>query len=574
MLTIALFALELAAQPVLLPAVQGPLRVSGNRLLDGAGSPFTLMGTSIPEDLPLDYAGTMFSTIRQRFNMNTVLLPVKVDSALDDPAYLERVGELVRRANTLELVVILAAEDDLPTARTVEFWRKCATYFREYPGVVFDLFNEPDPRWVPGHREGQRTSKDWEFWLAGGVSEEGRRLVGMQSLAAAVRETGARQLILAMLFDDDLLAEGFGEPWLLQDTNTAYVVCPNHRAHATDATRDRAFGELARRVPVLAMDWDPKLHEDSPDCRALPRDPRAVAVLIRSQITYFDERRISWIASSFSPGKLIHGLDAMEPTEINLSPPCGEPAPALNGAGLEVQLHRWGMTRDNFISVGAGAGSIEIPQGGIAIGYAEITKDPVASNEWPLPTTLGGVRIRITDFQGVERWAPLFYAGIGSANFLIDSDTAVGLARLELIRLDGRPALEGAVIVSRVAPGFFTATMNARGPAIGESKVGLAAGGERVTPLTECDTMRCRSLPVPVGARIRLFGTGFRQASRFRATLGGVELKILHVGVRPENGYDDELVLEIDSRLEGFGEQDLVLVADERVSNVVRVRVE
>lgn len=369
LLTIALLAIELAAQPALLPVVQGPLRVSGNRLLDAGGSPFTLLGTSVPEDLPLDYAGTMFSTIRQRFNMNAVRLPVKVDSALADPAYLPRVAELVRRANELELVAILAAEDDQPTARTVEFWRKCATYFRDSPRVAFDLFSEPDPRWVPGHREGQRGTKDWEFWLAGGVSAEGRQLVGMQSLVDAVRGTGARQLILAMLFDDDLLGEGFGEPWLLRDSNTAYQVCPNNRAHATDATRDRAFGVLARRVPVLAMDWDPKLHEDSPDCHALPRDPQAVAALLRSQMTYFDVNQISWLASSFAPGKLIHGLDAMEPTEITLPPACGAPALALNGAGLEVQLHRWGMTRDNFITVGAGAGSIEIPQGGIAIGF-------------------------------------------------------------------------------------------------------------------------------------------------------------------------------------------------------------
>lgn len=560
-----LLAIPLTGQTSLLPVVKGPLRVAGNQLIDATGSPFTLRGTAVPKDLPLAYAGTMFSTIRQRFNMNSVRVPVNVDAALDDPAYLPRIAELVHRANRLELLVILGAEDDLPTQRTIDFWKRCAAYFRDNPHVVFDLFSEPDARWVPNHRDGVRTAAEWDFWLTGGMSANNDRLVGMQALADAVRGTGATQVILAMLFDDDLLAEGFGEPWLLRDLNTVYEVCPNNRAHSTDATRDRAFGRLARRVPVFAMDWDPQLHEDSINCHSLPRDPQAVAALIRSQMTYFDANQISWSASSFSPGKLIHSLHSMEPTEINLTPACAPNGP-FNGAGLEVQLHRWSMTRENFITVGAGAGSIEIPQGGIAIGYAEVTPDPVAANEWPLPTTLGGVRIRITDAGGIERWAPLFYAGIGSVNFLIDAETAVGMAHLELVRLDGRPLMAGSVIVARVAPGFFTATMNARGPVNGQDSAGQ--------PLSECGASGCRSVAVRVPQEVRVFGTGFRQATRIEATLGGTPIRVLRHGLRPENGYDDELVLDLPSGLRGSGEQDLIVIADDRVSNVVRLKIE
>jgi uncharacterized protein (TIGR03437 family) len=185
---------------------------------------------------------------------------------------------------------------------------------------------------------------------------------------------------------------------------------------------------------------------------------------------------------------------------------------------------------------------------------------------------LGGIRVRITDSAGVERWAPLFYAGVGSVNFLIDAETAVGQARLELVRSDGRPNLEGSVIVSRVAPGFFTGTMNARGPVIGE-----LLGGEKPKPLWNCDATGCRTVPIPVAdssATIRLFGTGFRQAARIQATIGGLPVKVLRAGPRPDNGYDDELVLELSDSLKGIGEQDLLVFADDRVSNVVRIRVE
>ena len=550
-----------AAEPAVLPAVRGPLHVAGHLLLDRLGAAITLRGTAAPADLPLAYAGTMFSTIRQRFNMNAVRLPIAAAADLGG------VAEFVRRANQLELAVILALdEDDQPTARSVDFWKRTAAYFRDYPNVVFDVMSEPDAAWVPGHVAGVRRNADWDFWLKGGMSSTGTRAVGMQDLVEAVRSTGARQVILAMLFDDDLLGEGFGDAWLLKDSNVVYEVCPNHRAHATDAARDRAFGRLAARVPVLAMNWDPELDQDSPDCHALPRDPAAVAELMRSLMDYFDAHQISWSASSFAPGKLIHGLDAMEPTEITLPPACGPQGTHKNGAGLDVQLQRWGMTRANFITVGAGAGSIEIPQGGIAIGYAAITPNPEVAAEGPLPTVLGGVRVRITDAAGVERWAPLFYAGIGSVNFLIDATTAPGRAQLELVRADGGASMAGSVIVSRVAPGFFTATMNARGPVVGETQ-----GGR---PLWECDSISvCRTLPVRSSERIRLFGTGFRQAAEVRATLGGVPVRVVSFGPQPEYGYNDELVLELGDAVRGLGEQDLIVFADDRVSNVVRVAV-
>ena len=137
-----MLAIALWGQTSLLLVVKGPVRVVGNQLIDATGSPFTLRGTAVPEDLPLAYAGTMFSTIRQRFNMNSVRVPVNVEAALGDPAYLPRIAELVSRANQLELLVILGAEDDLPTQRTVDFWKVCAAYFRDNPHVVFDLFNE------------------------------------------------------------------------------------------------------------------------------------------------------------------------------------------------------------------------------------------------------------------------------------------------------------------------------------------------------------------------------------------------------------------------------------------------
>ena len=136
------------AQLAIRPAVTGGLRVEANKLIDGSGRQLLLQGTEAPIDLDLDYAGTMFSTIRQRWNMNMVRLPVSVDRS---------------DANQSQLFVILVAvEADaaLPTQRTLAFWTKWAAHFKSSPSVGFDLFAEPEPDFVPGHRQGTRTESD------------------------------------------------------------------------------------------------------------------------------------------------------------------------------------------------------------------------------------------------------------------------------------------------------------------------------------------------------------------------------------------------------------------------------
>lgn len=557
------------------PPVTGGLHVQGNKLIDATGRELVLQGTEAPIDLGLDYAGTMFSTIRQRWNMNMVRLPISVTRAERDPGYPALVKEMVRRANECELFVLfVAVEEDaeLPTQRTLAFWSKWAAYFKDSPLVGFDLFGEPEPDDVPGYRENIRSATDWAFWRNGGKNTEGQTIVGMQALASAIRATGARQPIVAMFYDDAALGEGFEPRWQLDDANVIYEVCPMNRFHATDAARDRTFGFLVSRVPLMASNWDPELDEDGEECRSVPREGAALEALIRSHMDYFDARSISWSASSFNPGKLIHGLNAMEPTELGVANACGVTGP-VQGVGMTVQLHQWSMTKENFVTVGAGAGSIEIPAGGIAIGYAVIVDTPELATTLPLPTTLAGVSVRITDAAGVSRLAPLLYAGTGSINFLVDESTAEGMATTKLLR-NGAPGLEpeGFIMVSRVAPGFFSATMNARGPA-----VGVVAYRWFTKSLYECDDVAtCRTIPVDVApdgsTQIFLYGTGFRNATEpLRATIGGHHVHIAEAGPQPDVSYNDRLVLQIGPELAGLGEEDLVFWAGSRVSNVVRI---
>jgi uncharacterized protein YbdZ (MbtH family) len=63
------------------------------------------------------------------------------------------------------------------------FWSSVAQSFKDYPAVVFDLYNEP-------------YDISWECWRDGCDLPSGWRTAGMQRLVDAVRATGARQPII------------------------------------------------------------------------------------------------------------------------------------------------------------------------------------------------------------------------------------------------------------------------------------------------------------------------------------------------------------------------------------------
>src|ERR1039458_3881164 len=191
----------------------GPFHVAGNRIVDAKGQPFLIRGTQLPGfHLPAalsrtvgqqfgPYSATTLSTIRLRFNMNAVRLPVNVADDSSDPAWLPELGRVVRRANELELLVILAAQQpgtDLPSRKVAHFWSRCAAFFKDYPNVFFDVFSEPDAGAVPGHLAGRHAASDWQFWLHGGRTNDGREAVGFEDLGKTIRATGASQPLVAM----------------------------------------------------------------------------------------------------------------------------------------------------------------------------------------------------------------------------------------------------------------------------------------------------------------------------------------------------------------------------------------
>jgi len=196
---------------------QVTVKVQGNHLVNGSGSVIRLLGV---DRSGTEYAceqgwgifdgpssATSVAAIRA-WHTNAVRLPLNEgcwlrlytsdpNSPYEGAAYQAAIEHYVSLLHAKGMAVILSlhgldAPDGLgvppmaDAAHAVDFWTSVATVFKNDPGVLFDLYNEPN-------------NIGWSCWELGCTvtTQAGAyQAVGMQSLVDAVRATGATQPIM------------------------------------------------------------------------------------------------------------------------------------------------------------------------------------------------------------------------------------------------------------------------------------------------------------------------------------------------------------------------------------------
>lgn len=529
-----------AARPTLAPA--GPFHISGNQILDSKGRPFLIRGTQVApfhqetaahdNRAGLDYgahSATTLSAIRLRFNMNAIRVPVDLSESAK-PGYFRPLAELVRRADQMDLLVILAAgENDRSGDRLPSY----AAYFKSYGNVMFETSFEP----------------------------------GTDDPVHAMRAAGASQPVIVMVTGTAAL----------DDPNVIYEVSPRYSNSGTDADRDAHLGVLARTVPVLATGLDPEL-DNAQECLAIPTDPAAASALVEDNLNYFDAHSISWTVSSFVPGKLIRDFSLHDATSLENGWTCGHPDAVPAGIGRIIQAHMRGSVERELFVV-SGAGGLDIARGAFALAYGPVMAEHDTTAVGHAPTKLGGISIQVTDALGVTRPAGIFWAseGWGQTNFVIPDGSAIGPARMTIVRVDGSKTSTN-ISIADTAPGFVTGH-SCRGPAIGAAIQMFADGRTSSSPISTCKGFDCRTIAIPVTAgattRVRILGSGFRHAT----SAGAIEMRIAGVRVPvvsfgpSDNMGQDQVTIEIPSRLYGIGESDLICHLNGRISNASRIRI-
>jgi uncharacterized protein (TIGR03437 family) len=358
----------------------------------------------------------------------------------DGQPYLDRVAAIVKSANAAGLVVVLAAQEDaasgaspdpgLPSVAMPDFWRVWAAFFRDTPGVIFDLYNEPSLRAVPGATAGAHRTVDWQIWRNGGALTGGQSTPGMQALVDAIRSTGAQQIVAASSFQDAIAFQGFTADAYLRDANVIYATHPFLDANATDAQRVANFGFLAGTFPVYAGGWGIPFGSNVPACTAIPVDVAGANDLLYSEFLFFDSRGLNWTVNDFRVGSLLENYSDFATTQFDRPGACDASNDPTVGIGGDILL--WvsgdadglGSISAEEIASAAGGPALPVAPGEIISIYAQFVGPNTAvaatlDASGRLPTTLAGTQVF---FDGIA--APILLSNYFQVNVQVPYSVA------------------------------------------------------------------------------------------------------------------------------------------------------
>lgn len=234
-----------------------------------------------------------------------------------------------------------------------------------------------------------------------------------------------------------------------------------------------------------------------------------------------------------------------------------------------------------FLSAASFTGGATLASNSVSAAFGtNLTTMNATATSLPLPTTLGGTTVTITDRTNTQHTAPLFFVSPSQINFLLPASVAEGAAFVTIRTSTGTMA-SGIIRINAVAPGVFAAAANGRGLAAAQFLRVRSDGTQRYEPVARFDPMTRQFVAVPfefapAGEEVFLvlYGTGLRGRSlltNVSATLGGIPAEVLYVGNQGGLAGLDQVNLRLPHTLAGRGEVEIVLTVDGRVANSVRV---
>jgi uncharacterized protein (TIGR03437 family) len=200
----------------------------------------------------------------------------------------------------------------------------------------------------------------------------------------------------------------------------------------------------------------------------------------------------------------------------------------------------------------------------------------------PLPTSLSGTTVLVTDSAGVARLAPLYFVSLPQINFVIPSNTAYGLATVTVTNASGQTA-STIILITISAPGLYSENSSGQGVAAGFLQRVHADGTQDAqVPLFQYDPNQKLYVPIPIDMSnasdqlyLVLYGTGIRYGSKTAvATMNGISVPVLYAGAQPQFIAEDQVNLgPIPQSLKGAGTVNLVLAVNGESSNTVTVTI-
>lgn len=213
---------------------------------------------------------------------------------------------------------------------------------------------------------------------------------------------------------------------------------------------------------------------------------------------------------------------------------------------------------------------------GFGVGLASQTD---TATTVPLPTTLSGVVVRVIDSNGFPRDAPLFFVSEFQVNYLVPAGTALGWARVEMLR-DGQIVARDGLTVTDISPGIYTANGTGLGAPAANFVLVKADTSQVEGPVfdKEAPLGQRMTLPLNMGAPgdqlfVTFFATGTRGAAAVTATVDGTAVAATTPFVLKDYvGLEQINLGPLPRSLIGKGEVDVRFSFDGAAANVVRLR--
>ena len=184
----------------------------------------------------------------------------------------------------------------------------------------------------------------------------------------------------------------------------------------------------------------------------------------------------------------------------------------------------------------------------------------------PLPTTLEGVQVQLTDSGGNVALAPLLYVSPTQINYQVPSGVAAGVVTATV--LNGTTTVATSLLeVQSIAPTIFTAN---------EQGTGLpAALIQRVHPDGTYDYEGVAS-PIAFDGDnlyLLLYGTGFDGASAngTTVTVGTTPTTVTYAGPAPGFSGEDQIDAQLPSSLAGAVSVTVIVTVNQVTANAVTI---